>query len=137
MGLLDSIGSLAGELSQNSDQAKVAGGLIEALEQHPGGIQGVIDSFTQNGMGDHAAALASGQAATTTPDQVQQGLSGTGLLEQAAEKAGVSPQVAAIAMSTVLPMVLQHFGSGGVTQAQAQGQSPLGGIAQQLLGKFL
>jgi len=135
MGLLDSIGSLAGELSQNSDQAKIAGGLVEALEQHPGGIQGVIDSFTQNGMGDHAAALASGEAATTTPEQVQQGLSGTGLLEQAAAKAGVSPQVAAMAMSTILPMVMQHFASSGA--AQAQGESPFGGIAQQLLGKFL
>jgi len=135
MGLLDSIGSLAGELSQNSDQAKIAGGLVEALEQHPGGIQGVIDSFTQNGMGDHAAALASGEAATTTPEQVQQGLSGTGLLEQAAAKAGVSPQVAAMAMSTILPMVMQHFASSGA--AQGQGESPFGGIAQQLLGKFL
>jgi uncharacterized protein YidB (DUF937 family) len=107
MGLLDSIGALAGSLSQNSDQAKVAGGLIEALEQHPGGIQSIISSFTQNGM------------------------------EQAAEKAGVSPQIAAMAMSTILPMVMQHFASGGAAQAQTQGQSPLGGIAQQLLSKFL
>jgi uncharacterized protein YidB (DUF937 family) len=137
MGFLDSIGQLAGELSQNSDQAKLAGGLIEALEQHPGGIQGVVDSFQQNGLGDHAAALASGDAATTMPEQVQQGLSGSGLLEAAAEKAGVSPQIAAMAMSTVLPMVMQHFGSGGAAAAEAQGQSPLGGIAQQLMSKFL
>jgi uncharacterized protein YidB (DUF937 family) len=133
MGFLDEIGSLAGQLSQSSDQAKVAGGLIQALEQHPGGIQGVIDSFKQNGMEDHVNAMASGDQQTTTPEQVQQGLSGTGLIEKAAEHAGVSPEVVQIAMSTILPMVIQHFAPNG----QATGQSEFGGLAQQLLGKFL
>ena len=44
-----------------------------------------------------------------TPDQVHQGLAGSGLVERVAEKAGVSPQVAEIAMATILPMVISHF----------------------------
>ncbi|NYF78906.1 YidB family protein [Granulicella arctica] len=133
MGFLDEIGAVAGQLSQNSDQAKVAGGLMQALEQHPGGIQGLIDNFKQNGLGDHVNALASGEQQTTTPEQVEQGLSGTGLIEQAAEKAGVSPDVVKTAMSTVLPMVIQHFAPNG----QVAGQSEFGGMAQQLLSRFL
>jgi uncharacterized protein YidB (DUF937 family) len=133
MGILDQIGALAGNLSQSSDSAKVAGGLMQALEQHPGGVQGLISSFAQNGLGDHAAALASGAQTTTTPEQVQQGLAGTGLIEQAAAHAGVSPAIVSTAMTTILPMVMQHFASGG----QAAPQSEFAGLAQQFMGKFL
>jgi len=133
MGFLDEIGSLAGQLSQSSDQAKVAGGLVQALEQHPGGIQGLIDSFKQNGLGDHVTAMASGEQQTTTPEQVQQGLGGTGLVEKVAEHAGVSPEIVQMAMATVLPMVIQHFAPNG--QASSQGQ--FGGLAQQLLSRFI
>jgi uncharacterized protein YidB (DUF937 family) len=133
MGFLDEIGSLAGQLSQNSDEAKVAGGLMQALQQHPGGVQGVIDSFKQNGMEDHVNAMASGDQQTTTPEQVQQGLAGTGLIEKTAEQAGVSPEIVQTAMSTILPMVIQHFAPNG----EATGQGDFGGLAQQFLGKFL
>lgn len=140
MGIMDTIQSLAGQAGDAShgDQAKVAGGFIQALTDHPGGIQGVLDSFRNNGMGEHVQQWASGQgadgqAATATPEQVQQGLGNTGLIEKTAEHAGVSPQVVQMALATVLPMVIQHFAPGG----QATEQSGIGGMASQFLGKFL
>ena len=135
MGILDSIQSLAGQVGQDSqgDQAKVAGGFIQALTQHPGGIQGVLDSFRQNGMAEHLESWGNGATANATPDQVQQGLAGTGLIEKTAEHAGVSPQVVQTALATVLPMVIQHFAPGG----QAAPQSSIGGMATQFLGRFL
>ncbi len=135
MGILDTIKGLAGQAgdASHSDQAKVAGGFIEALTQHPGGIQGVLDSFRNNGMADHVGAWSNGQAATATPEQVQQGLGGTGLIEKTAEHAGVSPQVVQMALATVLPLVIQHFAPSG----QAAPQSSLGGMAQQFLGRFI
>jgi uncharacterized protein YidB (DUF937 family) len=135
MGILDTIQSLAGQVGQSAgtDQAKVAGGFIEALTQHPEGIQGVLDSFKNNGMAEHVGAWGTGENTTATPEQVQQGLSGTGLIETTAAKAGVSPQVVQMALATILPMVVQHFAPNG----QAAPQSSLGGMAQQLLGKFL
>jgi uncharacterized protein YidB (DUF937 family) len=134
MGILDSIQSLAGQVGQDSqgDQAKVAGGFIQALTQHPEGIQGILNSFSQNGLAEHIGAWSNGQNATATPDQVQQGLSGTGLIEKTAEHAGVSPQVVQAALTTVLPMLIQHFAPGG----QAAPQSSLGGLATQFLGRF-
>ncbi len=134
MGILDTIQSLAGQAGQaaQGDQAKVAGGFIEALTQHPEGIQGVLDAFKNNGMAQHVGAWSTGQAATATPDQVQQGLSGTGLIEKTAEKAGVSPQVVQMALATILPMAIQHFAPNG----QAASQSTLGSMAQQFLSKL-
>src|ERR1700674_3947699 len=134
MGIMDMIQSLAGQTGQaaGTDQAKVAGGFIEALTQHPEGIQGVLDSFKNNGLAEHIGAWGTGATTTATPEQVQQGLSGTGLIEKNAEKACGSPHVADAALATVLPMVVQHFAPNG----QATPQSSMGSMAQQLLSKF-
>jgi uncharacterized protein YidB (DUF937 family) len=134
MGILDTIQALAGQTGEaaQTDHAKVAGGFIDALTQHPEGIQGILASLTQNGMADHVNSWASGQPATATPEQVQQGLGSTGLIEATAAKAGVSPAVVSMALATVLPMIIQHFAPNG----QAAPQSTLGSLAQQFLGKL-
>jgi uncharacterized protein YidB (DUF937 family) len=134
MGIMDMIQSLAGQTGEaaGTDQAKVAGGFIEALTQHPEGIQGVLDAFKNNGMAEHVNSWGAGQAAAATPEQVQQGLGGTGLIEKTAEKAGVSPQVVQIALAAVLPMVIQHFAPNG----QAAPTSSMGSMAQSLLSKL-
>jgi uncharacterized protein YidB (DUF937 family) len=134
MGIMDMIQSLAGQTgaAAGTDQAKVAGGFIEALSQHPEGIQGVLDAFKNNGMASHIGAWGAGQAATATPEQVQQGLGGTGLIEKTAAKVGVSPAIVSAALATVLPMVVQHFAPNG----QAQPAGSMTGMAEQLLSKF-
>jgi uncharacterized protein YidB (DUF937 family) len=134
MGIMDMIQSLAGQTgaAAGTDQAKVAGGFIEALTQHPEGIQGVLDAFKNNGMASHIGAWGAGQAATATPEQVQQGLGGTGLIEKTAAKVGVSPAVVSAALATVLPMVIQHFAPNG----QATPASGMSGMAEQLLSKL-
>jgi uncharacterized protein YidB (DUF937 family) len=135
MGILDTIQQLAGQAGQQAgtDQAKVAGGFIEALTQHPEGIQGLLDAFKNNGMAEHVGAWGTGESATATPEQVQQGLNGTGLIEKTAAHAGVSTEVVQMALATIIPMAIQHFAPNG----QAAPQSSMSGMAQQLLGKFL
>ena len=133
MGLLDSLGALAGEAS-GGDNAKVVGGLIQAIEAHPGGIQGILTSFQQNGLGDHATAFANGETPQISPDQVQQGLNGTGLIEKAAEHAGVSPEVVQTAMTTVLPLIMSHYANNGGAAGAEQGG--LASIAQSVLSKL-
>jgi uncharacterized protein YidB (DUF937 family) len=134
MGILDTIQQLAGQAGSaaQTDHAKVAGGFIDALTQHPEGIQGILESLKQNGMADHVGSWAAGQPATATPEQVQQGLGSTGLIEATAAKAGVSPAIVTTALATVLPMIIQHFAPNG----QAAPQSTLGSLAQQFLGKL-
>jgi len=132
MGLLDSLEGMAAQAMEQGGNptAKVAGGLMQALEQHPGGLQGVMDQMQQNGVDPQA--IASGQP--TTPEQVGQGLAGSGLIESVAERAGVSPQVAQELMSTVLPTVMSHFTQGGTA---APPESGFAGMAETIVGKFL
>ena len=132
MGFLDGLESMASSAMAGSDNptAKVAGGLMSALEEHPGGLQGVMDTMTQNGV-DPQAIAADGSASA---EQIGQGLQGSPLVSMVAEKAGVSPEVAQQLMSTVLPMVMSHFTQGGTSAPQESGFS---GLAGSLLSKFL
>ena len=135
MGVLDTISQLAGQAGDaaQGDQAKVAGGFIQALTAHPEGIQGVLESLKANGMADHIGSWAAGQDATATPEQIQQGLGPTGLIEKTADHAGVSPSAVTSALAIILPMLIQHFAPNG----QPAEQGNMGSLAQQILGKFI
>lgn len=137
MGILDTIEGLTGEPNQNPNQnpatqAKVTTGMMQALEEHPGGLSGLLDHLRNNGQ--PVQQWSTGQQPTATPDQIQQGLGGTDFIENVAGKAGVSPEVAKIAMTTILPLVIAHFTHGG---QQAPPQSGFSGMTSELLGKLL
>ena len=133
MGILDTIESMAGQGGQGGNNAQVAGGLMQALDEHPGGLQGVIQNFQQNGMAQHVQNWSQG-GQQATPEQIQQGVGNTGLIDSVAQKAGISPEMAKVGMAVVLPMVLAHFTQGG---QQAVPSGGFGGMAGQILGKFL
>jgi len=132
MGILDTIEGLAGQ--QGNTNPQVAHGMMQALDEHPGGLAGVLENFRSNGMDQHVQNWSSGQQAEASPEQIQQGLGSTGLIDNVAQKAGVSPQVAKMAMAAMLPMVISHFTQGG---QQVAPQSGFGGMASQVLGRFL
>ena len=136
MGIMDSLEQMAAQCMTQSGgtSAHVAGDLMQALDEHPGGLAGVISSLQQNGLGEHVQNWASGAQATATPEQVQQGLQGTGLIDIVAAKANISPEMAKAGLAIVLPMVIAHFTQNGQQQAPASGFS---GMASQILGKFL
>lgn len=125
MGIMDTIkeaiGGNAGSLGSMGDNAKVAGGFLEAVKEQPGGIAGVFQSFQQNGMGGLVQQWAGGQTqAKPTPDQVDQGLGNTGLIDRTAEKAGVSPAIVKTALAMAIPFVIHHFVSSGHVTAEGQ-----------------
>lgn len=130
MGFLDETGALAGQCGHT---IQVAGGLLQTLEQHPGGIGGLLSLIKRTCMEGHVNAWTSGQQATATPEQVQQRLDRIGLIQRAAARAGESPAVVTMALTTLLAMGVQHFAPNG----DAASTSQFGGPAQQLLGKFL
>ena len=136
MGILDAIEGLEGQPGQPgpNTNAKVAGGVMQALDEHPGGLAGILDEFRHNGMNEPVQQWSTGQQATASPQQIQQGLGNSGFIDRVAAKAGVSPETAQVAMATVLPLVIAHFTKGG---QQAPPQSGFGGMAEQVLGKFL
>lgn len=131
MGILDSMESMAGgQMGQGgSTTTNVAGALIQEVEQRPGGFGGLLQSFRNNGLGGHVEAAQNGQTPQITPDHVETGLQGTGVLESVAQRAGVSPEVAKVALATVLPMVMAHFAQNGSTPSG----SVLGGMLSRVL----
>lgn len=132
MGLLDSIESMAaGQMNQgNNPASKSAGGLLSALDEHPGGLGGLMAHMQQNGVDPQT--VSNGQA--TSPEQIQQGLGGSGILEKVAARTGLSPEEVKIGLATALPLIMSHFTQGGTA---APPQSGFGGMASQILGKFI
>ena len=132
MGFLDSLESMAAnQMDQSSNPAaKIAGGLMGALEEHPGGLGGVMNTMQQNGVDTQAAAT--GQP--TTPDAIEQGLAGSGLIENIAQRTGLPPEEIKTGLATVLPVVMAHFTQGGT---QAPPSSGFGGMASLIIAKFL
>lgn len=119
-----------GGQSGSNPNGQVAGGLLGALEEHPGGLGGLMQHMQNNGVDTQAAA--SGQP--MSPDQAGQGLQGSGMIEKVAQRTGMSPEMVKIGLATVLPMVMAHMTQGGT---QAAPNSGAGSMASEILGRFL
>ncbi len=122
------------------DNAKVAGGFLDTVREQPGGIAGVFQSFQQNGMGGAVQQWAGGNTQPTSPDQVQQGLGGTGIIEKVSERTGLSPTMVKGAMAVMVPMVIHHFvANGHVTPDGQPTGTPMpeqGGMLQSILSRM-
>ncbi len=132
MGLLDSLeGMAASKMGQGGgSNSNMAGGLMSVLEEHPGGLGGLMSHMQNNGVDPQS--MTSGQP--SSPQQMEQGLGGSGIIEKVAERTGMSPQMITMGMATMLPMIMSHMTQGGTTAPPSSG---LGGMAGELMGKFL
>lgn len=148
MGILDTIEGMAGQAMNGgqdqvqvpenaSEQGRVAGSFLQTASQHPGGLGGIMDMFRNQGMGQHVEQWQNGQTQQATPEQVQAGLGGTGVLDQVAQRAGVSPTVAKVALAAVLPMILSHMTNNGQQAPPQPGGGMFGGMAGSLLSRIL
>ena len=147
MGLLDTIEGMAGgamgggqggfQIPEGaSEQGRVAGSFLQAANEHPGGLGGIMDMFRNNGMGQHVDGWQTGQNQQATPEQVQAGL-GSGMLDSIAQRAGVSPAVAKMALAAALPMILSHMTQGGQQAPPQPGSGGFGGLAGSLLSRIM
>ena len=138
MSILDQLQSLAGGTTSGvgqEQQSSVSRALISAVSEHPGGVGGILNQFRQNGLGEHVDAWTNSQPGQPTPplsaQQVVQG-AGPGLLGDISQRTGLPPQVVTGALTTVLPLVMQHFTPNG----QVPQGGELGGLAQGLLSRL-
>jgi uncharacterized protein YidB (DUF937 family) len=134
MGLLDSLKSMVGGGASSEDHASVASELMNTVQQHPGGLSGILENFKQNGMGDHVNSWQQPNQPNQpiTPDQAQQGL-GSGVIDSIAQRTGLSPTMVKGAAAVILPMMIAHFAeNGGVNQQP----SALGELASGFLRKL-
>ncbi|WP_243373994.1 YidB family protein [Geotalea sp. SG265] len=105
MGILDDITGKLGGLTGGLDaKGKLLGGVMEMFSgRESGGLQGLIGSFQQKGMGDIVSSwVGRGENKPISPDQVREGL-GNDKVRDLAAKAGVSEDEAAGHLSSHLP----------------------------------
>ncbi len=143
MGIMDSIKEAIGGNAGSpgiGDNAKVAGGLLDTLREQPGGVSGMFQSLQQNGMGGAVQQWAGGQTAPASPDQIQQGLGGTGIIDTVAQRTGLSPTMVKGAMAVMVPMIIHHFvANGHVTPDGQPTGAPMpeqGGMLQSILSRI-
>ena len=131
MGLLDALTSIAG--GAGPEHAGVADALSQVMQEHPGGLDGLLNTLKQNGLGEQVQSwVGPGTNQAVSPEQVQQGM-GTSLLNGIAERAGISPAMASTVMAVVLPLVVSHL-SGNSGQTQTAQSGGLAGLAASIFG---
>jgi uncharacterized protein YidB (DUF937 family) len=125
MGLLDALTSIAGGASP--EHQGVADALSQVMQEHPQGMDGILNQLKQNGLGQQVESWVSpGENKSISPEQVQQGFGST-VLENIAQRAGISPAVASGVIAVVLPLVVSHMSGNSGQPAQSGGLASLAG----------
>lgn len=142
MGLMDMVTQMAGQFggAQGDPKASVTGGLMEAVQNQPGGVGGLVQQFQQNGMGGLVQQWMGGNTTPAAPDEVERGLGGTGLIQTIAEKTGLSPTIVKVGLAVAVPVLIHHYFSNGHVNEQGQQTGPQpesGGVLQSILGRIL
>ncbi len=132
MGLLDSIvGQVSGALESSVPGGQVHPGLVDVvstLMTQPGGLQGLIGKFEQQGLGGVVSSwVGTGQNLAITPDQVQSVL-GEPHIAAVAAKLGLSPTDVTNQLAGLLPHAVDS-----VTPA---GAVPEGNLLNEALSAF-
>lgn len=136
MGILNTVESMA-RATAGPEHAKVANALVDVLQQHEG-VGGLIQSFQRNGMGCFVEQWAQGQ---TQPNAtaIENGLHGTGLIDNLAERTGLSHGVIRGALAIVVPILIHHMVANNHVTANGR---PLGtqpepdGVRQSILQRI-
>ncbi len=117
MGLLDNLESTIGSGAVNSvlgcSSNPIAAHLLETINNHPGGLSGLIQSFHDQGLGGIVSSwVGTGQNLPISSEQIQQVL-GNERVQQLALKAGISPQMASSTLTQLLPMLVDKLTPNG------------------------
>jgi uncharacterized protein YidB (DUF937 family) len=137
MSLLDTIGSMFGKTPEGGSggqQALVATAL-EFINNQPGGLNGLIQRFRENGAGDVISSwIGSGENKAISADTLHQVL-GSETVTNLATKAGVDPAQVSGLLSQVLPHVVDAATPNGEVPADGKvDTSNLSGVLGALSG---
>lgn len=117
MGLLDNLESMAtGKVASSNPEASA---VLEMIQNHPGGVSGLVEAFHSNGLGGVVNSwIGGGPNQAVNPEQIQQVL-GSGPVQALAQKLGVSPEQASATLSQLLPTVMDKLSPNGAVPEQS------------------
>lgn len=119
MGLLDDVlknvtgaGAAATPAVDNS-QSSLASAVLSMLSNQSGGISGLVQQFTSQGLGHLVGSwISTGQNLPISPEQLQSVL-GSDQVKAIAAKAGISPEAAQSGLAQILPQLIDHMTPNG------------------------
>ena len=113
MGLLDNLESQALGKVLGGSSSPLASGLLQMIQNQPGGMQGLVQSFHDKGMGGLVSSwIATGPNPPISADQIHQVL-GSDQVNALAAKAGISPDGAGSAIAQLLPGLVDKLSPNG------------------------
>jgi len=119
MGLLDNLENQALGNVLGGSSNPLATGLLQMIQNQPGGLQGLVQSFHDKGMGGLVSSwISSGPNPPISADQVHQVL-GSDQVKTLAAKAGISPDVAGAAIAQILPGLVDKLTPNGSVPAHS------------------
>ncbi len=132
MGLLDKLENEAIGKVMGSTSNPMASTLLQMIQNQPGGLQGLVQSFHDKGLGGLVASwVGSGQNMPITADQIHQVL-GSDQVKALAAKAGISPDQAGSAIAQLLPGIVDKLTPNGEIPAHNNVMEMLGGLLQTM-----
>jgi uncharacterized protein YidB (DUF937 family) len=135
MSLLSTLaGALEGTPNANSGTAPslVVSQIISMIQQQPGGLSGLLQSFQQGGLGHlFQSWVGTGQNLPVTPDQLRSTL-GADWLSRIAQATGLPQGQVESHLSTLLPQIVDHLTPNGQLP-----QGDLGSELAQVAQRFL
>ena len=136
MGFLDSI--LGGQNNPGNEPggANPLLGVLTGLLAQSGGVQGLVNKFTQAGHGDKVSSwLSPGENKPIDPEHVEQ-VVGPEQISAIATKLGVDPAQASQLLAKFLPSVVDKLTPNGRVEPTADHPSSLSGLLPSLLQSF-
>jgi uncharacterized protein YidB (DUF937 family) len=113
MGLLDNLENEAVGKVLGGSSNPLAAGLLQTIQNQPGGLQGMVQSFHDKGMGGIVSSwVSSGANSPITADQIHAVL-GSDQVKALAAKAGISPDEAGNAIAQLLPTLVNKLTPNG------------------------
>jgi uncharacterized protein YidB (DUF937 family) len=130
MSLLDNLEGMAmGKMSGSNPEAAA---VLQMIQNHPGGISGLVQAFHTNGLGGLINSwISTGQNQPVSAAQIQQVL-GSAPVQALAQKLGISPEQASSTLSQLLPTVMDKLSPNG----SLPDQSNLLQMGESLLASF-
>ena len=113
MGLLDNLENQALGKVLGGSSNPLAAGLLQMIQNQPGGLQGLVQSFHDKGMGGLVSSwVGTGQNSPISADQIHQVL-GSDQVKALAAKAGINPDMAGSAIAQLLPGLVDKLTPNG------------------------
>jgi uncharacterized protein YidB (DUF937 family) len=133
--LEDMAGKELGSMLSSSSNP-LAAGVMQMINNQPGGLSGLVQQFHDKGMGGLVSSwVSTGQNLPISADQIQN-VMGSEQVKELAAKAGISPDVVSSHLAQLLPMLVDKLTPNGqVPQTSSLLEEGMGMLKNLGLGK--